>query len=258
VSVIRSVIFDLGGTLVDFRSHTSPTGDGVADWRNMEERGITALYRFLIERGYTLPVQDPLQGKGEFSEAMWNIANHAWGEAMAGRANGRLLDIIAATVARFGMVFDDETQMQAARVYTAGVGDGAFPLDGARETLRELKERGLRLGLLSNTMWPSQFHEEELIRFGLIEFLDVLVFSCEVGLWKPNAPAFRYVIGRLGVSPSEAVFVGDQPPIDVVGAQSAGLRAVWIATDGIELGDVHPDAVIYRLAELPDVLDNLQ
>jgi putative hydrolase of the HAD superfamily len=154
-------------------------------------------------------------------------------------------------------VLNDETQMQAARVYATGVGDGAFPLDGARETLRELKEHGLRLGLLSNTMWPSQFHEEELTRFGLIEFLDVLAFSCEVGLWKPNAPAFHYVIDRLGVSPLEAVYVGDVPPIDVVGAQRAGLHAVWMATDGIELGDVQPDAVIHCLTELPAVLDNL-
>jgi putative hydrolase of the HAD superfamily len=53
------------------------------------------------------------------------------------------------------------------------------------------------------------------------------------------------------------VYVGDLPQIDVVGAQRAGLRAVWVTTDGIELGDVHPDAVIHCLTELPDVLDNL-
>jgi FMN phosphatase YigB (HAD superfamily) len=44
----------------------------------------------------------------------------------------------------------------------------------------------------------------------------------------------------------------------VVGAQRAGLRAVWIATDGIELGNVRPDAIIRRLAELPATLDHLQ
>jgi FMN phosphatase YigB (HAD superfamily) len=88
--VIRSVIFDLGGTLVDFHS-------GAADWRSMEERGITALYRFLMERGHLLLVQDSPQREGEFSEAMWNAVNQAWEEAMAGRGNGCLLDIIAAT-----------------------------------------------------------------------------------------------------------------------------------------------------------------
>jgi FMN phosphatase YigB (HAD superfamily) len=54
------------------------------------------------------------------------------------------------------------------------------------------------------------------------------------------------------------VFVGDLPEIDVAGAQRAGLRAVWIATDGIELGNVRPDAIIRRLAELPAALDHLQ
>ena len=81
-----------------------------------------------------------------------------------------------------------------------------------------------------------------------------MVFSSDVGLWKPNAAAFRYVMERLEASPAEAVFVGDLPEIDVSGSQRAGLRAVWIATDGIEVGDVRPDAIIHRLAELPSAL----
>jgi putative hydrolase of the HAD superfamily len=85
-----------------------------------------------------------------------------------------------------------------------------------------------------------------------------MVFSSDVGLWKPNAAAFQVVMDRLGVSPAEAVFVGDLPGIDVAGSQRAGLHAIWIATDGIEQGDVRPDAVIYRLTELPGVLDRLQ
>lgn len=238
--MIRGVIFDLGGTLVDFHS-------GAADWRSMEVRGAVALCRFLAGRGYVLP-------ETEFGESLWNAIERGWEEAMAGHANARLPDIIAATAARFGIVLDDEARMQAARAYAAGVGQDAVPYQGAHEMLRELKGRGLRLGLLSNTAWPGQFHQEALNGLGLLEFFDETVFSSDVGLWKPNAPAFRHVTNRLGVSPSEAVFVGDLPEIDVMGAQRAGLRAVWIAADGIELGDVSPDATIHRLAELLVVL----
>jgi HAD superfamily hydrolase (TIGR01509 family) len=241
---IRGVIFDLGGTLVDFHS-------GAADWRGMETRGSAALHRFLIERGFALP-------EAEFREAMWNAMNHGWEEAMAGRANARLLDIIVSTTAHFGVDLHGETQMQAARAYAAGVGSEAVPLKGAREMLRTLKQRGLRLGLLSNTTWPGQFHREAMQDAGLFEFLDETVFSSDVDLWKPNTPAFRYGVERLGISPAEAVFVGDLPEVDVAGAQRAGLRAVWVATDGIKLGDVRPDAVVHRLAELPAVLDRLQ
>jgi HAD superfamily hydrolase (TIGR01509 family) len=242
VGVIRGVIFDMGGTLVGF--HHAP------DWRSFEERGIAALYRFLAGRGHALQ-------EGEFRETIWDATSRGWQEAMAGRGNVRLLDVIETTAARMGVALDDETRMQAVRIYTTGVGEDAFPLDGAHELLRELKGRGLRLGLLSNTMWPGQIHSEGMARLGLIEFFDVLVFSGDVGLWKPNAAAFHYVADRLGVSPAEAVFVGDQLEADVLGAQRAGLRAVWIASDGVESGDVRPDAVIHRLAELPVALDRL-
>jgi HAD superfamily hydrolase (TIGR01509 family) len=240
--VIRGVVFDMGGTLVGFRH--------APDWRSFEGRGIAALYRFLAGRGYALR-------ESEFHEAMWDATSRGWQEAMAGRGNVRLPDVIVATTTRLGVVLNDETRTQAVRVYTTGVGEDAFPLDGAHEMLCELKGRGLRLGLLSNTMWPGQIHSEEMARLGLIEFFDVLMFSGDVGLWKPNAAAFHYVADRLGVSPGEAVFVGDQLEADVLGAQRAGLRAVWITTGKIELGDIHPDAVIHRLAELPAALDRL-
>ena len=232
----------MGGTLVGF--HHAP------DWRSFEGRGIAALYRFLVGRGYMLQ-------ESVFHEAMWDATSRGWQEAMAGRGNVRLPDVIVTVTARLGVALDDETLVQAVRAYTSGIGEDAFLLDGAHEMLRDLKERRLRLGLLSNTMWPGQIHLEGMARLGLIEFFDVLVFSGDVGLWKPNAPAFHYVADRLGVPSAEAVFVGDQLEADVLGAQKAGLHAVWITTGNVEPGDVRPDAIIHRLAELPATLDRL-
>jgi HAD superfamily hydrolase (TIGR01549 family) len=240
--MIRGVIFDMGGTLIGF--HHAP------DWRSFEGRGIAALYGFLVGQGYALQ-------ESEFHEAMWDVTSHGWQEAVAGHGNVRLPDVIVEAVARLGVVLDEETRTQAVKVYTTGVGEDAFLLDGAHETLRELKGRGLRLGLLSNTMWPGEIHSEGMARLGLIEFFDVLVFSSDVGLWKPNAPAFHYVADWLGVSPTEAAFVGDHLEADVLGAQNAGLRAVWITAVNAELGDARPDAVIYHLAELPAALDQI-
>jgi HAD superfamily hydrolase (TIGR01509 family) len=186
---------------------------------------------------------------------IWDATRRGWEEAQAGRDNLYLPTLIGVAAAHFGVTLNDETRLQAARVYASGVEQDLVPFEGARELLRQLKARGLPLGLLSNTTWPGQFHRQELERFELVEFFDEMVFSCDVGLWKPNAPAFRYVTGRLGLDPSEAVFVGDIPHIDVLGAQQAGLRAVWISANGRTPGDVKPDAVIHRLAELPAALD---
>jgi HAD superfamily hydrolase (TIGR01509 family) len=214
----------------------------------MEERGIAALYRFLVERGYVLPEAD-------LNHVVWDGMRQGWHDAMAGRANACLPDIIATSLARLNIVLDEFALSQAARTYATGVEQGIVPLEGARQVLSELKQRGLCLGLLSNTTWPSEFHRQELQVFDLIGFFDTLAFSCELGVWKPNVPAFHYVTGRLGVSPAEAVFVGDAPEIDIVGAQRAGLRGVWISTNGRTSDNVRPDAVIRRLADLPAVLD---
>ncbi len=242
--MIRGVIFDLGGTLVDFRS-------GLADWRSMELRGIAAFYRFLTQNGNQIP-------ETEFADAIWNIVKDGWKAAMAGQSNLCLPDVLVAAAAYYGINLDAEASLRAARIYAAGVGDVAVPLEGAGETLRGLKERGLRLGLLSNTMWPSELHLNQLEALGLAMWFDVLAFSCETGLWKPTAPAFRDVTDRLGLLPEDAVFVGDLPDADVAGAQRAGLRAVWIDHYGFKLGDVRPDAIIQRLADLPGALEQLE
>ena len=137
--MIRSVIFDLGGTLISF--------DGAAhDWRGMEERGIAALYRCLVERGYPLP-------EANWRDLVWDGVRRGWEDAMSGRANACLSDIIAGALTRLGLALDEATLAQAARIYATGVEQGIVPLEGARELLSELKRRGLRLGLLSNTTW---------------------------------------------------------------------------------------------------------
>jgi len=238
---MRGVIFDLGGTLLNF--------DGNAhDWREMEARGSSALYRYLTEHGYSLPERG-------FEQAIWDAMRRGWDEAMSGRNNASLLNIVGEATACFGITLDDQARMQAARAYATGVERDLVPFKGARKVLSQIKARGLRLGLLSNTAWPGQFHREELERFSLIEFFDEMAFSSDIGLWKPTTPAFRHVTDRLRLEPAEAVFVGDILQIDVLGAQQAGLRAVWISTNGHTPGDVKPDAVIHRLAELPAVLD---
>jgi len=241
--MLRAAVFDLGGTLVSFRV------SGM-DWRTLEERGIASLFQWLTKHGQRLP-------EAEFRQQMWQTLDRGWQAAMAGETNLRLEDVVITVAGRFGVALTGDSLAQAVLAYVSGVGDLAAPLEGAQETLCVLKTRGLRLGLLSNTMWPAQLHREHMAELGLLEFFAVTAFSSETGLWKPNASAFLDVAGRLGVPPQETVFVGDLPEADVVGAQRAGMRAVWIASDGIELGGVRPDAVIHRLSELPATLERL-
>ena len=118
--------------------------------------------------------------------------------------------------------------------------------------LRELRRRGIKIGVLSNTMWPRSAHEQIFIRDEVFELIDGAVYSSEIHWVKPHPEAFRAAMTAIGeTDPADCVFVGDRPYDDIYGAKSAGMRAVLIANSdvpGFEAAE--PDAVITRLAEL--------
>jgi HAD superfamily hydrolase (TIGR01509 family) len=96
--------------------------------------------------------------------------------------------------------------------------------DGTLETLDALRAKGVRLALLSNLASPYQ---EPIRRLGLEAKVDVAVYSCDVGLAKPDPAIFRLTLARLGVAdPARALMVGDREDLDAQGAEGAGLRAL--------------------------------
>lgn len=126
----------------------------------------------------------------------------------------------------------------------------------AGPVLAALKERGLQVGLLSNTHWPRHFHEHFLARDGLVEYIDVRLYTSELDYSKPHASAFRAALDAVGVTePARAVFVGDRAFDDVFGAQRAGLRGVLRPHAGVPGYDVEPDATIKALPELLEWVD---
>lgn len=128
----------------------------------------------------------------------------------------------------------------------------------ARPLLEALRAAGLRIGVLSNTLWPRWHHEAVFSRDGLTPFLDGAVYSSELPVAKPHAEAFRAAADAIGVPVQRAVFVGDRPWDDVHGAQRAGMRAILIPHS--RLGDqavdveVTPDAVATRLADVFEIV----
>ena len=127
----------------------------------------------------------------------------------------------------------------------------------AAPLLRELRARGIRIGVLSNTMWPRSAHERVFIRDEVLDLIDAAVYTSEIPWAKPHPEAFRAVMEALGVDdPATCVFVGDRPYDDIHGAKSAGMRAVHIPNSDVPpFDDAVPDAVISRLSELPALLD---
>ena len=100
--------------------------------------------------------------------------------------------------------------------------------------LEALRDRGLKVGLVSNAFDPGWLLHRTLAEMGLAERLDVAVFSSEVGKRKPHPAIFERALHELGVRPEEALFVGDRLFEDVRGAADLGMRtvqAVWFTAD---------------------------
>ncbi len=128
----------------------------------------------------------------------------------------------------------------------------------AIEVLTGLRERGIRIGVLSNTMWPRSWHEEVFRRDGLLGLIDGAVYTSEIDWAKPHPEAFRAAMAAVGVrNPAACVFVGDRPYDDVHGAKGAGMRAVLIPhSDVPAYAAARPDAIIHRLSELPRLIES--
>jgi putative hydrolase of the HAD superfamily len=101
--------------------------------------------------------------------------------------------------------------------------------DDVIPALTHLGELGLILGLISNVDRDITPLYQEL---GLSVWLQVVVTSQEVGFNKPRPEIFQEALKQAGVKPSEAIYVGDQYQIDVVGANEAGMRGILLDRGG--------------------------
>ena len=100
----------------------------------------------------------------------------------------------------------------------------------ADEILRTLRKSGYRLGLISNTgRTPGDVLRRVLDRMGIGELFDVMLFSNEIGVCKPQRQIYESMLVALGSAAEAAVFVGDNIDVDVFGAQQIGMRGVHFA-----------------------------
>ena len=102
----------------------------------------------------------------------------------------------------------------------------------ARRVLQWLKDRNKFIGLICNTgLTPGFGLRRFLTREGVAKYFDLMLFSDEVGIRKPNPRIFHMAAQKLNVKPYEIVHVGDNLKSDVWGAKNAGLKAIYLSTE---------------------------
>lgn len=133
----------------------------------------------------------------------------------------------------------------------------SVPFDFTIPTLKKLKESGYILGLITNGVHDSQY--AKINNIGIAEFFDEIVVSGDVGAQKPSTIPYEIMAQRLGLDPSEMLYVGDNPKNDVDASRKAGYTPVWVRTTGTWIFPEieKPELQIDTVAELPELISNL-
>lgn len=225
--MIEAVIFDWGGTLSQF----VPL-EMLDVWR-------------LAARHLDPDRED------EIAQRLLDVEARFWERVASTQESGTLADLVSAASSELGLDVAEAVLEEAAVRHLDAWTPHIRHDPGAVGALQALREKGLRIGLLSNTHWPRAFHERFLERDGLDAVIDVRLYTSEMARMKPHPDVFHEALAAVGVAdPARAVFVGDRPYDDIVGAKGVGMRAVLRPNRHVPAHDVEPDAVIDHLDEL--------
>lgn len=123
-------------------------------------------------------------------------------------------------------------------------------------TLRALRERGYKLGILTNG--PSKYQRDKLDSTNIMSCMDALIVGGDLPQQKPARIAFESIVQALECEPQEVAYVGDHPRVDMDGARRWGLTPIWMRSVGTWLEGVEPvEKSIGRLSELLELLPPL-
>ena len=230
----RAVIFDWGGTLTPWHSV-----DLEEQWRVFARQVHAEQSQALSLAARIVAAEDA-----------------AWVRSRTEHSSARLHEILAEA----GLQEGDLRREAALAAYQEFWEPHTFTDEQVRPLWEGLRERGIRIGVLSNTIWPREYHRSVFERDGVLDLIDADIYSSELAWTKPHPEAFRAVAAALGVEPAEAVYVGDRPFEDIHGSQLAGMRAIWVPHSDIPVGqqvtvDAIPDGVAHQLLDILDILD---
>ena len=233
---VQAVIFDWGGTLTPWH-----TVDLAAQWH-------AYAHEYATEPG----------AAAQLAERIIAAETRAW-ERIKGEATSATL---AQVLAEAGVDTDHPGHAAAQVAYEEFWEPHTFTDPEVTPLFAGLRDRGVRVGVLSNTIWSREYHERVFARDGVLDLVDGAVYTSEIAHAKPHREAFRAAMDAVGVDdPAACVYVGDRPFEDVHGAQRAGMRAVLVPHSDIPVDQqvplaVHPDAVVHRLLEVLDHVDS--
>jgi putative hydrolase of the HAD superfamily len=249
--VLQAVVFDLGGTVLHY--HDPESNDPQRPFRRIMMVGVKELAHQLITQGINIDA-------AAFVEALDHRIAESYRATMPDLLGASVEDPLQLALADAGVQVTQEQWTLLRSYFYAAIDHIVMPRIGAKETLESLKAVGFKIGLISNTYWAADLYDRHLAKHGFIDLFVERVYSCDMPHCKPHPSIFLDTLVLLGIAPQDAVYVGDRPDLDVLGAQRAGMYGILIRSpyDHTPMGDVVPNAIIDELADLIPALERLE
>lgn len=226
---IKAVIFDWGGTLtpwakIDYR----------AEWRSVAE---------VVAPAAVEPT----------TSALLDAADQVWVRSRDEHRSATFEEIVT--------VAGHTVTPEAIAAYRAFWEPATVTDPDVRVLFESLRAVGIKVGVLSNTVWPRAWHEEIFARDGVDDLIDGDVYTSELTRTKPHREAFVAAMDAVGAGdPGECAFVGDRLFDDIWGASAVGMRTIHVPHSAIPAAQLghsvgEPDAVVQRLSEVARVIE---
>jgi HAD superfamily hydrolase (TIGR01509 family) len=241
--MLKAILFDIGDTLFDFQRPMNRS--------EVFESAGRKTYDFLASMGHTLP---PF--KRYYSSQVWTV-RWAFVKSILRRREFNAFDLLGQVCKRMSIQLDDATMRELAWQWYSPLTQRTKVASDVIPTLTKFRERGLKLGLVSNTFIPGFVLDKHLDLHDLLEFFPVRVYSSAVGVCKPHPRIFEEALRQVGVDACDALFVGDIVRKDIVGAQRVGMRAVLRKPSAPNGRHRVADFVIRRISELHNIISTL-
>jgi len=229
----KAVLFDLGGTLVEYYKSS--------EFQGILEMAMNEIQQLLFEKMAIIYEQDDLWKRVEEE-------NREAGDFRVRPMEDRLVNIFQ--LQEFAQESAFITKLCSNFLRHIFEKSNMYP--DTIPTLEEIKKRGFKTCLVSNTPWgsPAILWREELAKQRILKYFDATVFCRDIGWRKPASQIFTRAVSMLRVDVKDCVFVGDDPRWDVSGPRAVGMDAILIDRTGAS----HGKSTISRLQELLDLL----
>lgn len=234
----KAIFFDLDDTLI-FYEQSYETA-----WKSI----ISARAERL---GKTAP-QEIYQTIRACSSWYWNdLERHRTGRLDLRKARRDVVRLAFERLGRDNYALADDI----ADAYSDERETGFYLIPGALEVLTALRERGIKLALITNG--AGEVQRAKIDRYNLAPYFDNILIEGEFGTGKPDERVFRYTMEKLDVKPAGAWMVGDDLRFDIAPCRALGIYSLLVqgySDNPYSLDGVKPDKEIRSVAEIPDLL----